>query len=170
MDYEKKYKNALEWARQVMNGETGFIRKEVEEVFPELKEESEDERIRKEIINYFEHHPNIIVKRERKSDYIAWLERVGKQRSAWGEEDEKFLDGIIANLEYLMDRANSYTLKQSLQKRIDWLKSLRPKTTWKPSESTILLLESMANGKANPQDFQASLGGLIGQLKKLREE
>ena len=52
MDYEKKYKNALEWARQVMNGETGFIRKEVEEIFPELKE-SEDEKIRKGLINGF---------------------------------------------------------------------------------------------------------------------
>lgn len=50
MDYEKKYKNALEWARRVMNGETGFIRKEVEEVFPELKE-SEDEMIRKALIS-----------------------------------------------------------------------------------------------------------------------
>ena len=51
-DYEKKYKNALEWARRVINGEVGFVRNEVEEeIFPELKE-SEDDKIRKEIISF----------------------------------------------------------------------------------------------------------------------
>ena len=49
-------------------------------------------------------------------------------KQEWSEEDEKILDGIIANLEYLMDRANTDTLKQSIQKRIDWLKSLRPQS------------------------------------------
>ena len=75
MDYEKKYKNALEWARQVMNGETGFIRKEVEKVFPELKE-SEDEKIRKWIIGVlstYEHDKNL------RNIAIAWLEKQGSE-------------------------------------------------------------------------------------------
>lgn len=82
MDYEKKYKNALAWAREVMTGETGFIREEVVEVFPELQE-SEDEEIRQAMINFF--------KSERIKDgiavlhfgvniekMIAWLEKQGK--------------------------------------------------------------------------------------------
>lgn len=73
--YEKKYKNALEWARQVINGETGFIRKEVEDIFPELKE-NEDERIRKELkraiavaldYSYFD--------KETADNILAWLEK-----------------------------------------------------------------------------------------------
>jgi hypothetical protein len=49
MNYEKKYKEALEWARKVMQGKVGFVLDEVLEIFPELVE-SEDERIRKKII------------------------------------------------------------------------------------------------------------------------
>lgn len=71
-----KYKNALEWARQVMNGETGFIRREVEEVFPELKE-SEDERIKREIVRYINLHKNDERKRD---EWIAWLEKQGKKK------------------------------------------------------------------------------------------
>ena len=48
--------------------------------------------------------------------------------------------------------------------------SLFSQNRWKPSESDILLLERIANGKSNPQDFQASLCCLIEQLKKLRGE
>ena len=76
MDYEKKYKNALEWARQVINGETGFIRKEVEEVFPELQE-SADDKIREEIISALKwaNHKGVYDK------HIAWLEKQGKEES-----------------------------------------------------------------------------------------
>jgi len=75
MDYEKKYKNALEWARRVMSGKIGFIRKDVEEVFPELKE-SDDEKIRKEIISAlkFANVKGVYDK------HIAWLEKQGEQK------------------------------------------------------------------------------------------
>ena len=46
--YENKYKEALEWARKVMQGKVGFVLDEVLEKFPELKE-SEDAKIRKVI-------------------------------------------------------------------------------------------------------------------------
>ena len=54
MDYEKKYKDALEKLKPKMNDINDIIisREDFEEIFPELKE-SEDEKIRKEIINYF---------------------------------------------------------------------------------------------------------------------
>ena len=62
MNYEKKYKEALERARKIY--EQGTITESLCYVFPELKE-SEDERIRKEIIEYFIHYSggdNISVK------------------------------------------------------------------------------------------------------------
>lgn len=58
MEYEKRYKDALERARQIKNGENGWgysdlveITPALEEVFPELTE-SEDERIRKWLLDY----------------------------------------------------------------------------------------------------------------------
>ena len=68
--------------------------------------ESEDERIREEIINYFEHYPNIIVKRERKSDYIAWLEKQGEIIKEWSEM--KF-NNIQTELQEMVD------LKQKIE-------------------------------------------------------
>ena len=87
MDYKKKYENALEWARQVINGECGFIRNEVEEVFPELKE-SEDEIIRKEIIAEVKEQidsipaPDCRDKEDEKvlkqlNKWLTWLEKQG---------------------------------------------------------------------------------------------
>lgn len=68
-NYEKKYKNALEWARQVINGKTGFIRDEVLDVFPELKDN--DERIRKELCKaIWTYIPN-----EEAQKYTSWLEK-----------------------------------------------------------------------------------------------
>ena len=88
---------------------------------------------------------------------------------AWSEDDEKKRKCLIKGLE---DRMGFGWASDpfSREELINWLKSLRPKNTWKPSESDIFFLERIANGKYNPQYFQASLGGLIEQLKKLRKE
>lgn len=99
MDYEKKYKNALEWARLVKEGRIGFVRSEVEKVFPELAE-SEDERIRKELkraiavaldYSYFD--------KETADNCIAWLEKQCEQKP-WSEEDERIKNGLIENFKW----------------------------------------------------------------------
>lgn len=55
MDYEKKYKEALERAKGLLEGmdEGDYFasNEDIENIFPELKE-SEDEKIRREIIEY----------------------------------------------------------------------------------------------------------------------
>ena len=48
MNYEQKYKAALNWMASLYGGLHGKTKEEAETYFPELKE-SEDERIRKEI-------------------------------------------------------------------------------------------------------------------------
>ena len=78
MDYEKAYKNALAHAREIHRNEDEK-RRDMEWLFPELKE-SEDERIRKGLINYFNHHKNGInifygIKGD---DILAWLEKQGE--------------------------------------------------------------------------------------------
>lgn len=101
-----------------------------------------------------------------------WLKDVVHEKydkPTWSEEDEKRIESVIEHLENSISDTPS-SLRPYVRKDIDWLKSLKERYTWKPSESDILLLERIANGKSNPQDFQASLGGLIGQLRKLRKE
>lgn len=78
MDYEKKYKDALERARELKNKlekncslatSTG-----IESIFPELAE-SEDERIRKELIEHCYKHQLICNDYEKVKTWIAWLEK-----------------------------------------------------------------------------------------------
>ena len=85
MDYEKKYKEALERAKAVL--EIAANKEEAEgyvsTIFPELKEEFEDERISKEIIKYLEqtvphNHRDEVLKSK---EWTAWLEKQGEQSS-----------------------------------------------------------------------------------------
>ena len=90
MDYKEKYKEALErakkeWVENLDNCYTNY-RERLEIIFPELKE-SEDERIRKDIIWCIEHsgikshkpinpHATTTVK-----EALTWLEKQGVQKS-----------------------------------------------------------------------------------------
>ena len=126
MDYELKYKNALEWARQVMNGETGFIREEVVEVFPELAE-SEDERIRNGLIALLKfglEDGSAIAPgfNETKEQAIAWLEK--QRKTKWSDEDEIGSDATIELLEYFINYAPEFR-RPAIRRSIDWLKSLK---------------------------------------------
>lgn len=77
MDYEKKYQEALERARQFsehpLQEDSSNI---VEYIFPELKE-SEDEKIRKEMIAYMKHPKDgeLFPKA-----WISYLEKQGEQK------------------------------------------------------------------------------------------
>ena len=68
MDYKKKYQNALEWAKSIYPSTFGVDREDLEHFFPELKE-SEDERIRKELIEFVKSRGGF------KQEYITWLEK-----------------------------------------------------------------------------------------------
>ena len=81
MDYEKAYKEALNWIRSIYPTLTGSDKEDAEHYFPELHE-SEDERIREWIANYIHHgvfdeeeHPKAL-------KAIEWLERQKEQKPA----------------------------------------------------------------------------------------
>ena len=94
----KAYDEALERARKLYNDAITLQLeqdiKDYEQIFPELKE-SESERIRKGLINYFNHHKNGInifygIKGD---DILAWLEKqesvneiVSRCRTSWYNE------------------------------------------------------------------------------------
>ena len=67
----KAYDEAIERAKKLYdNGIT-------EEIFPELKED-DTERIRKDLIQWFDEFPDIIWRGHYKKDIIAWLEKQGE--------------------------------------------------------------------------------------------
>ena len=85
MDYEKKYKDALDRARDLMTNQNppAFDEHLIEIVFPELKE-SEDARIRKMLRAYIHDFgvPKEYFGDVETSDVLAWLEKQGEQKPA----------------------------------------------------------------------------------------
>ena len=88
MDYEKKYKEALANARQEYNTTENVERKQwLEELFPELKE-SEDERIRKEILSLVQYTKGRLIgykPRIHQDKMITWLEKQGDSPIKWNK-------------------------------------------------------------------------------------
>ena len=98
MDYEKKYNEALERARALRREaiEKDYVEdyvKDYETIFPELRE-SEDERIRKTLAEYFGPEVQLDFVRGVPIQKIRdWLEK--QKPVIWSEEDEKMLARII---------------------------------------------------------------------------
>jgi hypothetical protein len=97
MDYEKKYKEALEKIRSLHRDYNQIstlinVKEELEKIFPELAE-SENERIRKEIISavniYCSEYSRGTKVRE---EMLAWLEKQGDQKPSIS--DEALREGI----------------------------------------------------------------------------
>jgi hypothetical protein len=89
MDYEKKYKEALEWMQSLYSGLHGATKEDAEHYFPELKE-SKDERIRKGIIAYISHDQHCGVSN---ADMIDWLEKQYKKLDA-----DNVIAWLVANI------------------------------------------------------------------------
>ena len=136
MDYEKK-NEALDIVRQMVKD--GQIAQDAaEKYFPEIKE-SEDEKIRKMIIE--------IVKRDEErigvNAHLKKLQWLEKQKPVeWSEEDERML-GTISDLLY-----SAYIVSDgnpTWGEIRDWMQSFRnrkhPQKHWKPSEEQIAAIE-----------------------------
>ena len=85
MDYEQKYKEALDRARKIENGELINVPNGTSipvAIFPELKE-SEDEEIRKWLIGYFQQYKSDGIEKYANGlkidNIIAWLEKQGEK-------------------------------------------------------------------------------------------
>ena len=78
----KRYDEAIEIAKNVHRFSSDLSEfKRMEQIFPELKE-SEDERIRKEIINYIKHIEAQTIPEKQYDSWIAWLEKQCEQKPA----------------------------------------------------------------------------------------
>ena len=82
MDYEKKYKEALERARELYDRATDIgdiVGYDLESIFPELAE-SEDERIRRWLVELVENQEPKMFIEVKKMDVFAWLEKQKEQK------------------------------------------------------------------------------------------
>jgi len=146
----KAYDEALERAKDIMKGPSpkdGAL-SACRYILPELKE-SEDEKIRMWLIRLIntagyrelDTDPMPVPRRE----VVAWLEKKGEQKPAvWSEEDERIKDFCIAKIKDELDEIRNDVyghseiisdLKEGCRERIKWLKSLKERYTWKPSDS-----------------------------------
>ena len=93
--YEKKYKEALSHAREIHRNEDEK-RRDMEWLFPELKE-SEDEKIRKALINVFATHKDYeVFFGVSVEDIRTWLEKQGEQKASYTTIAETGNGGINA--------------------------------------------------------------------------
>lgn len=187
-------------------------------IFPELKE-SEDERIRKKIIQLV--NDAMATNAPYKKEMLAWLKKQGgqkptqeteptpifrigdvlkrkgrdytfrvdriqggyyhcdrnhgaffpieeqgnwelvEQNPAWREEDESML---LSAIEYIQ------TYPAHRQSVVDWLKSLKDRYTWKPSDEQITWLYRATDEAKKDSRIKQVLNELLSDLKKLREE
>ena len=95
------------------------IRTALDTVIPELKE-SEDERIRKELIKETEGSEVRLFEAFTNEEFIAWLKKKGEQKSAWSVVDEKMIDEIIDFFEN-----GTVKLQHDLSLYASWLKYLK---------------------------------------------
>ena len=105
MDYEKKYKEALERAKQF--SEKPYLEDSkgiVDYIFPELKE-SEDKKILRSLKAVVKEYDMWPERGLSMNDVLTWLEKQGEQKPAeWSEEDENLLKLSLENLTELKDR------------------------------------------------------------------
>ena len=191
----KRYDEAIEKFDVILNlntvKESGTIfADDVRKILPELKE-SEDERIRKAMIDFFKHereegitvlHYGVNIE-----SMIDWLEKGAKgneveipnseppltikharevmgikQDPAWSEEDEETIDNLIDYLENEFEISYMKEDKEGFRSQINLLKSLKDRFTWKPSDEQ---MDALAAAVSSLQS--TSLESLYQDLKRL---
>lgn len=114
MDYEKKYNDALEKAKSclkdgtITNTAIGYI----ETIFPELLKESEDERIRKEIVRFIQMEVEDEIVGNK---WIAWLVKQTntkvKDFSENREDLSEFYKQVCRMAASLLNKEYDYTME-----------------------------------------------------------
>ena len=148
-----------------------ITRADVQDFFPELKE-SEDEKIRKALIDGF------TVMKESKNcgktfsnhnipvaDILNWLEKQGEQKPAWSENDKK----MFVNIKACLRNTN-----KDYSREIDWLKSIKPhsKNEWSEEDERIRkeLITHCKNIRCVTEEGAESIAKWIDWLEKQGQE
>lgn len=142
---------------------------------------SEDERMLEELLNYCDtsiqyngiESPQAIKWKKRKE----WLKSLKnreqlQQKQEWSEKDKCMLNNVIDTLKPLSQTTHS---GYAINSMINWLNSLRPQTTCKPSEEYIKVCKEVYADILSAKGLDlgtinSELNRLEEELKKLREE
>ena len=199
MDYKEKYEMALERAKKFIEGNplVQNLNTWIKETFPELKE-SEDEKIRKEMIFYFtEEIPQCSIQEhsDKMREFISWLKRQEVERtklelkagssyfcykSRWERADsETFKKGLIymCNKDGVLD---NFVIKNPEQhfieikdERITWLeKQGEPKSDeWSEEDEDLLFwtINNLTELKNRYGKNYGKSGKCIDWLKSLKQ-
>lgn len=94
-----------------------------------------------------------------------------KQKPAWSENDEYVIERLFCLLDNEQENYPQCDF-QEIQEFKDWLKSLKERYTWKPSDEQIRTLDFAIDCTVYPEFniHRSVLKELLEQLKKLREE
>lgn len=110
-----------------------------------------------------EYHCNGV--REPKEATGVLKQLLNKENYAWSEEDKVKINRTVAFLENLnLKNLNIIDDNNTFKKDVDWLKSLRPQNTWKPTER---MLEALKCAKC---EFHPDCPETMEQLKYLYQE
>ena len=91
------------------------------------------------------------------------------KKPAWSEADEEMFDAVIADIQFTQ-KAHNHEVNQIVYEReIDWLKSLKARYIWKPSDEQIKSLEEVIDA-GHYTSYPFALETLYNNLKKLREK
>ena len=142
---------------------------------PQLKQEwsEEDETVLNNLIYAL---ANDRIGNDR-DEYISYLksikERVRPQKQVWGEEDEYILLHTINDLKFLKDTISidpNYAVNIiDIEREIDWLKSLKDRYTWKPSDEQMKALHDLnLTGNISYAGQGQELINLYNNLNKLK--
>ena len=148
----KAYDEALEKARKrVATDPQDHTVTILKDIFPELAE-SEDERIRKDIIAFLQSmnsHCDPAQDWDLRNRWLPYLEKQKEQKPAeWSERDEKILASVMSHIADSQCFDHFHDI--SKEDIYTWLKSLRPRPHWKPSEEQMDALdEYIWRGKLN---------------------
>ena len=118
MNYENKYNEALNRATAAYKDEDRHLKATLERIFPELKEEDEDEKIRRELIQYLKKCTELPDGRYCRDDFFNYLERL--DRNVLIKETKRRKAILLEEKE----TAVSYTENISLGARIAILEEL----------------------------------------------
>ena len=94
----KAYDEALKKASAAHKDEDRHLKATLERIFPELKEEDDDEKIKKDLIQWVDEFPDTIWRGHYKNDIIAWLEKQGdkdKLIQELGEYKVKYTQEVL---------------------------------------------------------------------------
>jgi len=94
-----------------------------------------------------------------------------QQKQEWSEKDKQMSNIITSDVLKIRQKCGIGTDEWNIRSEaLNWFKSIRPQSQWKPSEFDIRILEQVIDGTANPINYHATLHAVLEKLKKLREE